>query len=74
MAKQQKTQKVHISLLPPHDTSTEDKEIEDVLIFEEADITVLFNALTQYQPTESEKQRYGILLETLDEILTRDTY
>jgi hypothetical protein len=74
MAKQQITKNVHISLLPPHDIRTEDKDIEDVLLFEEADITVLFNALTLYQPAENEEQRYGILLETLDEVLTRDTY
>ena len=74
MAKQQKPRKVKITLLPPHDISAEDKDIEDVLIFEEADITVLFNALSQYKPTESEKQRYELLLEELDEILTRESY
>jgi len=70
MAKKQKTRKVQISLLPPHDISTEDKDIEDVLIFEREDITILYNALTQYKPTENEKQRYELLLEELDEILT----
>lgn len=68
------TRKTKISLLPPHNISSEDKDIEDVFIFEDADLKILYAALEKYKPTESEKQRYEMLLESLDETLTADTY
>ena len=74
MAKAKKTKKTKISLLPPHNISSEDKDIEDVLIFEEIDLKLLYAALSQYKPTENEKQMYELLLETFDELLTADTY
>ncbi len=62
MARKQKTKKVQISLLPPHDISTADKDIEDLLNFEEADITLLFHVLEQYKPTEEEENLYDLLM------------
>ena len=70
--KSRKTKKTQISLLPPHGYSTEDKDIEDVLIFEREDIQLLYSALSRYKPTADEDQRYGLLLEELEEILTID--
>jgi hypothetical protein len=68
------TRKTKISLLRPHNISSEDEDIEDVFIFEEADLKILYRALEQYKPTESEEQLYEILLESLDETLTAHTY
>ena len=58
--------------MPPYGYSIEDKDIEDVLIFEREDIQLLYNALSRYKPTADEDQRYGLLLEELEEILTID--
>jgi hypothetical protein len=63
---------MQISLLPPYGYSIEDKDIEDVLIFEREDIQLLYNALSRYKSTTDEDQRYGLLLEELEEILTID--
>jgi hypothetical protein len=68
------TKKTKISLLPPHGISSEDKDIEDVLIYGEEDLKLLYAALSKYKPTKQEQQRYELLLEDLDEILTADTY
>jgi hypothetical protein len=70
--KSRKIKKTQISLLPPYGYSIEDKDIEDVLIFEREDIQLLYNALSRYKPTADEDQRYGLLLEELEEILTID--
>jgi len=68
-AKNKKPKKTKISFLPPHDISAEDKDIQDMLIFEEEDLQILYNALSKYKPTEKEEQRYELLLEEFDELV-----
>ena len=64
--------KAQISYIHPQDIRTDDNDMEDVLVYEEEDIKILFKALSRYIPTESERLKYEILLENLDELLTRE--
>lgn len=46
----------------------------DTLMLEEEDARILYKAMQSYTPTKRERELYEILLETLEEIVTRDLY
>lgn len=43
-------------------------------MLEEEDARILYKAMQSYTPTKRERELYEILLETLEEIVTRDLY
>ena len=61
---------------PSDESSSEDKEDEDEdiggVFLEKEDVQIIYNSLRTYKPTAGEEQRYELLLEEFDEILTVD--
>jgi hypothetical protein len=51
-------------------TDSEVEEAEGGILLEKEDIRSLYKALRSYAPTEKEEQRYDILVESFEELLT----
>src|SRR5919199_1445652 len=79
--KQRKQRKIDesmkIILTDTHDATAEQEEEEDVtemggILWDKADMQLLYHALLHYKPAEEEKQLWDILCEEFEEILVCD--
>jgi hypothetical protein len=75
--KQKKTKRgMKIILIPATDAVSENEEEEDEdesgMYLDKESIQIIYNALHEYKPTESEEHLHSVLLEEFEEILVVD--